>query len=530
VLLIVGLDGATFDLLTPWLAEGHLPTMARLQQQGVSGSLASTTPPLTPAAWATFMSGKNPGKHGIFDFFHPRSPDLDRPELVNMTDIKARPFWDYLCDAGQRVGLLNLPLTYPPPPVNGFLVPGLLSPDEGTTTFPPDLLTPYRAKLGPYRLVPHLPYQPHRIDDFVAELRHVTETQIQYALHLAQDHPLDFLMVHFFAPDLAQHKLWHTQDKSHPWYRPELRARYGTAIRDLFAQIDEGLAALLTLLPPDTAVILMSDHGFGPQHEVVNLNNYLRQTGLLALKPFANVRRRAWLARQKGLDKVAIRLARYWGRKRLLGFADVDWQRTRAYARGHMGQLYLNLQGREPQGIVHPDDYHAVRNEVSALLQSLRHPEGKQPLIQNIIPNEAAAHGPYLHHGPDLHLIMDDYRALAYPLFAADDRLVTQQPLVDSGNHRPEGIFVAAGSGLRRGETIQGARLLDLAPTILHWLGVSPPDDMDGRVLTEIFTADFNGRHPLTYQPALAAEPASAPLSTAAQAQLAERLRALGYL
>jgi predicted AlkP superfamily phosphohydrolase/phosphomutase len=530
VLLIVGLDGATFDLLTPWLAEGHLPTMARLQQQGVSGSLASTTPPLTPAAWATFMSGKNPGKHGIFDFFHPRSPDPDKPQLVNMTDMKARPFWDYLCDAGQRVGLLNLPLTYPPPPVNGFLVPGLLSPDEGTATFPPNLLTPYQAKLGPYRLVPHQPYRPDQIGDFVAELRQVTETQIQYALRLAQDHPLDFLMVHFFASDLAQHKLWHTQDKTHPWYRPALGARYGMAVRDLFAQIDRGLASLLALLPPDTAVILMSDHGFGPQHEVVNLNNYLLQAGLMALKPSANVRLRVWLARQKGLDKVAIRLARYWGRQRLLGFTDVDWRRTRAYARGHMGQVYLNLQGREPQGVVHPDDYHAARDEVSAILQSLRHPEGKRPLVQTIIPGEAAAHGPYASQGPDLHLIMDDYRALAYPLFATDGRLVTQQPLVDSGNHRPEGILVAAGPGLGRGQTIQGARLLDLAPTILHWLGVSPPDDMDGRVLTEIFTADFNGRHPLAYQPAQAAEPAQTALSGAAQEQLVERLRALGYL
>jgi predicted AlkP superfamily phosphohydrolase/phosphomutase len=529
MLLLVGIDGATFDLLGPWLAAGYLPAMARLRERGVSGALASTTPPVTPAAWATFMTGMNPGKHGIFDFFHARSADPDRPQMVNATDMKALPFWYYLSEAGRRVGMLNVPLTYPPLPVNGFLVPGLLSPDEGATTYPPDFLAPYRPELGPYRIVPRIAYHPRRLDDFVAELRHVTETQIRYALRVAQDHATDFLMVHFFAPDLAQHKLWHLQDETHPWYRPAKAAHYGNAIRDLFVQIDRGLAALLALLPQDTTVILMSDHGFGPQHTVVNLNNYLLASGLLALKAEAGVRLRTWAARQERLAGAAVRLARLAGRERLLGYADVDWARTRAYARGHMGQIYLNLQGREPQGSVAPADYHAVRVEVMALLKNWRHPGSQRPLIERIIPNESAGHGPYLHQGPDLHLVMDGYRALAYPLFAADGRLVTEQPLVDSGNHRPEGIFIAAGPQVRRGGAVEGARLQDLAPTVLHLLGVAVPADMDGRVLREMFTPAFR-QHPVTYQPSQdAAHPARA-LGRQTQELLAERLRALGYL
>jgi predicted AlkP superfamily phosphohydrolase/phosphomutase len=503
--------------------------MARLQQHGVSGRLASTTPPVTPAAWATFMTGMNPGQHGIFDFFHTRSADPDRPQMVSATDMRARPFWHYLSEAGRRVGVLNVPLTYPPQPVNGFLVPGLLSPDEGATTYPPDFLAPYRPELGPYRVVPRVAYHPQRLDDFVAELRYVTETQIRYALRIAHEHATDFLMVHFFAPDLAQHKLWHMQDEGHPWYRPELSARYGHVIRDLFVQIDLGLASLLDLLPQDTAVILMSDHGFGPQHTVVNLNNYLLQSGLMALKAEARVRLRAWVARQKRLSGAALRLARLARRERLLGFADVDWTRTHAYARGHMGQLYLNLQGREPQGIVAPADYHNVRAELISILNGWRHPDHKRPLIDNILTNESVTHGPYLHDGPDLHLVMDGYRAVAYPLFAADGRLVTEQPLVDSGNHRPEGIFIAAGPQVRRGGAIAGARLQDLAPTILHLLGVAVPADMDGRVLREMFTTEFR-HHPVTYQPGQdAAQPARA-LGPQAQELLAERLRALGYL
>ncbi|HUM70042.1 MAG TPA: alkaline phosphatase family protein, partial [Chloroflexota bacterium] len=138
MVLVIGLDGATYDLLTPWLAAGHLPTMAGLVARGSSGPLRSTLPPVTAPAWASFMTGKNPAGHGVFDFFRPHSPDMDKPEMVNMADLRARPLWDYLSAAGRRVGVLNVPLTYPPPPVNGFVVPGLLSPDEGQTTYPPD--------------------------------------------------------------------------------------------------------------------------------------------------------------------------------------------------------------------------------------------------------------------------------------------------------------------------------------------------------------------------------------------------------
>ena len=530
MLLVIGLDGATFDLLTPWLAEGYLPTIARLVQEGCSGPLTSTMPPVTAPAWATFMTGKNPGQHGVFDFFKPGSPNLDQSQLVNRLDVQARPFWDYLSQAGITVGILNVPVTYPPQPVNGFLIPGLLDPHEGRSTFPPEFLASYEPELGPYRLFPHTLYHPDRIDAFVAELREITETQIRYALRVAQDHPTDFLMVHFSTPDFAQHKLWHCLDSTHPWFEPKLGRRYGTAVRDIFAQIDAGLAELLAQLPEETAVMLVSDHGFGPQHGIVNLNNFFLQTGIMTLKQEARVRLRAWAFRQGWLAKGATRFARLWGREKLVSFADVDWQHTLAYSRGHMGQIYLNLQGREPQGIVPPSDYVAVRERVSNVLRELRHPEDKRPLISKIIPREEATQGPFQESGPDLHLIIDGYGLLAYPLFAADGKIVTQQRLVDSGNHRLNGILVATGAAMRAGQ-IDQAQLQDLAPTILHLLGVPVPEDMDGQVLNALLTESFQREHPVTKQSTLnKKEEGATALTAAMQAALTERLRSLGYL
>ena len=175
--LVIALDGATFDLLDPWLAEGALPTLAGLMAAGTSGELGSTLPPVTAPAWASFMTGKNPGKHGVFDFFHTQPTDLDQYELVNSSHIRAKTLWEYLSEAQVRVGVLNVPLTHPPRPVNGYLVPGLLSPDQGQTCYPPDLLQPYRDALGPYRLTPDLSCRPGDVAAFIADLHALCETQ-----------------------------------------------------------------------------------------------------------------------------------------------------------------------------------------------------------------------------------------------------------------------------------------------------------------------------------------------------------------
>jgi predicted AlkP superfamily phosphohydrolase/phosphomutase len=175
------------------------------------------------------------------------------------------------------------------------------------------------------------------------------------------------------------------------------------------------------------------------------------------------------VASKVGIQNLAARVSKNTRNQivgKFLSFDSVDWSRTVAYSMGHVGQIYLNMAGREPAGIVTEADYGAKRQEVAAALRELQDEDGR-PLVTDIIPREATYHGPYTQFGPDLHLVLDDYNTIAYPLFATEGKVITQQIRGDSGCHRSEGIFIAHGPGIQQGVTLPESNILDLAPTIL---------------------------------------------------------------
>lgn len=522
MILVVGLDGATFDLLDPWIDQGYLPTLARLIAAGSRAQLQSTLPPVTAAAWASFMTGKQPAKHGVFDFFRGQAGQVT---LVDATCIEGPTLWGLLSAAGRRVGVLNVPVTYPPQPVNGYLVPGLLSPDQGLTTYPSGFLEAYRAELGPYRLTPTVSYRPGNEAAFIADLHHVLATQSQYARRLVQERPVDFLMVHFLVTDIAQHALWRHLDPAHPWHDPVRAQRFGNAVRDLFVQADVAIGQLIAQQPDDVTTFVVSDHGFGPVHQTVSLNVHLMEQGLLVQKSNARVRARWWALQHRQSMAAGLRMGRWFGRERLVDYDDVDWSHTVAYAMGHMGQVYLNLKGREPAGVVTAADYSTVRQQVAAALTRLTDPQTGRPLAEAVLPSESAGDGPYRLRGPDIHVVLVAGVA-AHPLFAASGRVLSEQRHFNSGDHRRLGILIAAGPGIQAHVPLDDARIVDLAPTLLHLLGVPAPEDMDGRVLVEWVT-----EAPVTAAaPPQAVAPVGAALTLVEQAVVAAQLRGLGYL
>jgi predicted AlkP superfamily phosphohydrolase/phosphomutase len=542
-LLIIGLDGATLDLIKPWAAQDKLPALAQLMQSGVCGPLESTLPPVTSPAWPTFMTGKNPGKHGVFDFIRPNAGSF---EMVNASQIDGKLLWEILSDAGYSVGVLNVPITYPPRKVNGYMVPGLLAPDQGLTTYPADLLKPYRIELGRYRITPDVQFSADKADEFIADLHDLIDTQLRYALRLMRDHPTDVLMMHFLASDNGSHALWRYMDSTHPRYEAGPAAKYGDALLKVYQHLDDAVQRLIVEFGKQNVennVIVMSDHGFGPLHRTVNLNILLLESGLMRLKPNAMTQLRYALFKRGltpkgvyrlleriGLQNITARVSRQARNQvvgKFLSFEDVDWSRTVAYSMGHVGQVYLNLKGREPEGIVESADYVATRQRVIDVLRTLRDPDGK-PMVDRIIPREEAASGPYLDRAPDLHLILDGYRAIAFPLFATDGKVVTQQIRGDSGCHRLHGVLIASGPAFAPG-AIEGARIVDLAPTILHVLGVPAPADMDGRVLTGALAPDLQARAVQTGE-AAGSTANQVDFTADEQAEVEERLRALGYL
>ncbi len=542
-LLIIGLDGATFDLIKPWAAQGKLPTLAKLMQTGVTGNLESTLPPVTSPAWPTFMTGKNPGKHGVFDFIRPRAGSFD---MVNASQIKSKLLWEILSEAGYSVGVLNVPITYPPRKVNGYMIPGLLSPDQGKTVYPADLLKPYEAELGKYRLTPNVQYKAGNEDEFIADLHDLIDTQLRYVLRLMHDHPTDVVMLHFLATDNGSHALWRFMDQSHPRHEPALFAKYGDALQKVYQHLDEAVAKVQTAAGAELkATVVMSDHGFGPLHRTINLNILFLEKGLMHLKRNFSTQLRWWAFRngltpaavykllsKLGLQNITAKVSRKARNEvvgKFLSFEDVDWSQTIAYSMGHVGQIYLNVQGREPHGIITPDRYAAARQQVIDALNTITDPATGKSMVDRIIPREEAAHGPYADQGADLHLILDGYKTIAFPLFATEGRVLTPQIRGDSGCHRLHGIFIGQGEAFEQGTSINGARIIDLAPTILHILGQPVPEDMDGRVLTDALSIELRGKS-AEVSAATTTSQAQVDLTADEQAEVEERLRALGYL
>lgn len=538
--LVIGLDGATFDLIHPWTRAGDLPNLAKLMAEGVYGPLESTLPPVTAPAWATFATGKNPGKHGVFDFIRPRGGEFD---MVNATSIRAPTLWRILSEADRTVGVMNVPVTYPPQAVNGFVIAGMLSPVGDNFTYPPDLLNRYVGHLKPYRIAPNVQYKPGNETEFAADLLDLVERRGAYALRLMADFPSDFLMFHFQGTDIVQHALWKFIDPAHPDYNPQAAARFGPALKQIYQCIDDHIGQMLGHLTDDTTTIVMSDHGFGPLEYIVNMNLFLLEKGLLRLKRGSWTRLKAGLFRagitpasawhlieRTGLQNYVWHVSKSTRNKvvgRFLSFEDVDWSRTRAYSIGHVGQIFTNLKGREPEGIIEPGaEYESVRQQVVGALRDLRHPDTGQPLVDKVIPGDQVAYGPYAHRSPDLHVVMDGYQTIAFPLFATDSRIVTRQIRGDSGCHRLHGIFIASGAEIRKGQTVENAHIMDLAPTILHLMELPVPADMDGRVLIEALTSS----RPVDRKSSPVGDDAEVGLSAKETAEVEERLRALGYL
>ena len=549
-LLIIGLDGATFDLIRPWAAQGKLPHLQALMDQGTWAPLQSTVPPMTSPAWPSFATGKVPSQHGVFDFVSARQGSF---RVVNATDVDAAPLWDLLGAQGKRVGVINVPVTYPPHPVNGFMISGLLSPTNAQVTYPDDLLSRYQDLEQPYRVMPAVQYKPGNERAFLQDLEALIETRTAYAVRLMQDQPWDFLMVHILATDLVQHALWRHMDPDHPRHEPG--NPYQDAIQGIYQKADAAIGRLLQEVDDETTVIVMSDHGFGPLHGVVNLNILLWQAGLIKFKrtPLAQLRAFTfrhgltpstayrWLARL-GLQNIVARVsksARNAVFDKFLSFSDVDWERSVAYSLGHMGQIYVNGQGGHPGAPPkhapsagddeQTSDKEQGIDQVIDALSTLTTPDGR-PMLDLVVRQSALPPGQHQDEGPDLHITLDGYRYISCPLFATDGNVISRQIRGDSGSHRLHGILIARGPHVRRGSLLDEPQIIDLAPTALHLMGCPVPTDMDGRVLTEILSPELRERAPEHAETPSLERQEQYVLSDAEQAELEERLKGLGYL
>jgi predicted AlkP superfamily phosphohydrolase/phosphomutase len=554
--LVIGLDGATLDLALPWMRAGYLPTLARLMQQGGGGRLRSVLPVLSPSAWASFATGVNPGRHGIFDFAQRMLGSYDL-RLITARDVKAPTLWRLLSDAGKRVAVINVPMTYPAESVNGIMITGLGTPDRQVFTYPPDLTDQLRAR--GYHVNKTVFYRPGGEAEFLKETYETTQQVADIALETLRQEPWDFFMVVFRDTDEMAHFFWKHMDSSHPAHNPATDAQYADALLNYYQYLDQLTGQLIEAASPNTDVIIMSDHGLGPLYKDVYLNEWLRQNKQLSLitqteRGYRQLLARTGLTRSNisrslqkaGLAKFERSLRAALGNTKYLLPANsrasfpqaIDWPNTRWYSYGYHGQLFLNVEGREPQGVVKQGaPYRQLRDEMEQLLSHLTDPDDGLPVVSSIIPQEQAFNGPHADLGADLVVIMRDLSYITrhgYEFTESAGRIFDRPTTFESGSHRLDGLLIFSGGSFRSIGLAEPHSIMDIAPTILSLLDVPIPNHIEGRIhhnemIESISSVDEKYYDYVSRNSQDTIQSANA-LSPDEESELVNRLKALGYL
>lgn len=556
--LIIGLDGASPHLVQQW--RDDLPTLRCLMTEGTSGTLWSVVPPRSVPAWYCFATGMNPAKIGVFGFSQRRPGTYDYT-FANLTFCRAPTFWQWLNRHGVRTAVVHVPGTFPPHPVDGVMVSGWPAPlNRGNLiyTHPPELSREIDRYLGqPFEFASEKPMRTDNDAEMLAERLRILRMHGEVARYVLGRYDWQVGVVVLGPVDRASHQFWRHMDPRHPAHDPALTERFGDALKRVYQAADEELGRLLDLLDEGDTVFVVSDHGFGPAYRIFYLNEWLRQQGYLVLKDEEAVGKVGWRTRLIGrlstplfwLNKASPAFRRLIAplKKRTLSnlirdeyvrakerglvrvnHAPVDWSRTRAYCPDE-ASLYLNLKGRDPQGVVEPGaEAEALLEEIVAGLQSIPDPETGEPVRVILHRKEEVYDGPFLTDAPELILAMDDYTTEVMAELGSESLFVPSD--FRSGTHTPEGLFIARGPGIQAGARMD-AGLMDVAPTVVHLTGASVPEESDGKVFLELFEPGAEPRRrDVRYAPAGIGTEEGEAYSAEEQALIEKQLRDLGYL
>lgn len=550
--IVVGIDGGSPSLIEAWVAQGHLPGFARLMKEGVFGPLASVPNMRSAAAWTSFMTGRNPGKHGIYEFYE-YAADRQKVRFLKGGDRDGATLWGLLSAAGRKVGVINVPMTYPAERVNGFLIAGLDAPGRKSTGFvqPPELLDELEQRFGEYVLEPGLTGHivAGNTDTAVETLWQELDQKVKVSNHLAAEKPWDLFVTVFRSLDAVQHCFWKHMDPQHPFHDPEQAKRYGPVILQAYQRVDRYLAELLDRLDDSTSLFVVSDHGFGAKHlATTQLNRWLAAEG------FLTYRRRGILAKVLGstyralvgrtFRKTKETLTRFFPFLRgmvqyQLCFADIDWEKTVAYSDTLYPTIWINRSPDGPAGAVVPEErYREVVGRLRERLADCRDSVTGAPVVGQVFEKSEIYHGPHVDRAPDLLIRWREDVAIHGLAGLKPDgggggtRVPGEDPSVISGDHRVHGILFARGPGIRRGSRVEDANLVDIAPTVLYAMKEPVPRDMDGRVAEGIFEESFSRENEVRISEAgdNGAGGQDGGYTNEDEEVIAKRLKALGYL
>jgi predicted AlkP superfamily phosphohydrolase/phosphomutase len=438
-----------------WRAD--LPHLSQLMAQGSYGRLESSIPAITVPAWSCMMTGRDPGELGIYGFRNRRDRNYHSMSISDGTAVKFPRLWDYLGDAGWKVAALSVPGTYPPYPVNGSLVACFLTPSTDVSfTHPPELGAQIKAWMPDFMLdVPN--FRSDEKDRILQNLYRLCDQRFTLAEKLIQQDQPDFLMLVDMGVDRLHHAFWKPMDPRHPQHEPD--SPFASAIHDYYVHVDQHIGHLRQTCDADTAVLVVSDHGAQPLIGGICINEWLIAHGYLTLtdSPSSPI----------PLDQAA-----------------VDWSQTQAWgAGGYYARIFLNVQGREPEGIVEMTQYEALRDTLAKQLAGLTTPTGQSLPVKVYKPQEI--YQTVRGRAPDLIVYFDDLAWRSVGSVGIGNRHTAENDTgPDDANHAPFGLMIFHDPrSPKSGQVLENAQLYDILPTLLYRYGLPIPPGLRGKTL-----------------------------------------------
>jgi predicted AlkP superfamily phosphohydrolase/phosphomutase len=453
-LLVMGLDSAPPELVFDKLRD-ELPNIRGLMERGVYARMRSSDPPITIPAWMVMATSRNPGSLGLYGFRHRKGYSYTDGWIANSLSVKAEKIWDTFARAGMKVCVVGVPPSYPPTPVNGELISCFITPDANREyTHPPELKREIEALVGPYPF--DVEFRTDQRDQLLKNLHEMTETHFRVIEHLITTRPWDFFMFVDIGLDRVHHAFWKYYDKDHPKYVPG--NQYKNAIPDYYKRLDEHVGRLLKRIDDDTIVVVVSDHGVKGMRGAFCVNEWLIREGYLALKE---------------RPQSVVELEK----------ASVDWSQTKAWAwGGYYARVFLNVKGREPEGIIEASEFERERDKLAERLKTISDPTGRRMETQVYRPE--TLYPVSVGDRPDLMVYFDDlFWRSAGTLGHSDIYLSENDTGPDDAIHSQHGTFILHDSGLKQRGQIADIDILDIAPTLLERMKVTIPSSMEGKPL-----------------------------------------------
>lgn len=466
--LVIGLDGADWDVIRPLMEDGQMPNLKRLVDQGKHGNLTTTLPVESPVAWTSMTTGRTPGKHGIYGFLE-RDGDTFLPTTAR--DVRSKRTWDYVGEEGEVV-VMNVPQTFPPNSVNGYLVSGYLSIKDQGYTHPESLQE--RLESNGYSIEAlEGGYEESKEEEFLEKLNGTVENRTASAKMLLNESDWKLGFITYTGLDRLQHYYWN--------YRSG--GEHEGVVDGHYRKLDDQIGRLMEHKDENTTVVVVSDHGFGPLNKNVYLNTWLRKEGYLNLE--GSETSKGWMAKtgltqqnlvdtlsSLGLMDFAKKMASVAGfnpGKSLPnpGLSDIDFDKTEAYAGNYGGKIYLTEK---------VEDREKLLSDLEEKLKNIEDPETGEKVVEEVYRPEEIYTGS-MEGSPDLIIEPEDsYRSIGFLGHSS----VVKEPPEKSGTHRRDGIYVVS-----RGEGAEDADIIDIAPTVLDALDMNVPEDMDGKSVLE---------------------------------------------